>query len=163
MKHAAIDVHEVAEMLFWSKVVLGGRDECWLWTGAKSNRSYGRFGVAGKNRRASRIAWALHHGRDPGPLHVCHTCDNPMCVNPHHLFLGTDLDNSNDKCSKGRQHIPVGEFGEANPASKLTADKVKEIRRLCASGLSQSKVAAMFGVEQTNVGLICRRKTWANV
>ena len=79
---------------------------CWLWTGATNRAGYGRFGVSGDNRLAHRVSWLLEHGQLSDSDHVLHRCDNPPCVNPAHLFLGTNHDNVMDKMSKGRHHGP---------------------------------------------------------
>jgi hypothetical protein len=89
---------------YWVKVDVKGPDECWLWT-ANTVRGYGQFGVGpGLKRRhvgAHRVAYFLGHGVDPGALCVCHTCDQPLCQNPAHLWLGTNLDNMQDCVAKG--------------------------------------------------------------
>ena len=91
---------------FWEKVQKksGG---CWTWLGAKNNQGYGNFNVGGKFERAHRIAYCLSIGEVPAGLFVLHHCDNPSCVNPKHLFLGTQKDNMQDCLKKGR--FPVGE------------------------------------------------------
>jgi hypothetical protein len=114
-------VNEVAER-FWTKAdMTGGLWSCWPWTGAVSSKGYGRFNLAGINRTASRIAWSLTNGPVPAGLQVLHTCDNPPCVNPQHLWLGTNADNAADSLAKGRQaqaaktHCVAGHpFDEAN-------------------------------------------------
>lgn len=85
---------------FWSHVDKG--DGCWLWTAHRSEQGYGVFSLAGKNRRAHRISYALHHGPIPAGQMVCHRCDTPACVRPGHLFLGTGRDNAADCIAKGR-------------------------------------------------------------
>ena len=99
---------------FWEKVDVRLDDECWNWLGWIKHGKTGGYGLlriyeppvsAGKfkDHRANRLAWELHHGEaPPEELHVCHDCDNPRCVNPHHLFLGTAKDNQQDKMQKGR-------------------------------------------------------------
>jgi hypothetical protein len=104
---------------FWRRVRVGSPEECWPWTGAKHKQGYGLYGAGPK--RAHRVAWTLVHGEIPPGLQVLHRCDNPPCVNPGHLLLGTALDNQQDKAAKGRHwqqkktHCPQGhEFTPEN-------------------------------------------------
>lgn len=91
---------------FWAKVARAGPDECWLWTAGKSDSGYGVFGVGKATDKASRISWRLERGPIPEGMHVLHRCDNPPCVNPAHLFLGTNDDNVRDMLEKGRNSKP---------------------------------------------------------
>lgn len=98
---------ENLETRFWRKVARRGPDECWLWTGSvfSEQRPYGCFGIKGRSFRAHRVAWSLANGRDiPAGKVVCHACDNPRCVNPAHIWLGTPLENMRDMLRKGRAH-----------------------------------------------------------
>lgn len=104
---------------FWNKVEK--TDGCWLWTASKNRQGYGYFRFDGKMMKAHRMAWLLVHGEIPEGMLVCHTCDNPSCVNPEHLWLGTNQDNQNDMNAKGRHgftkrtHCPRGhEYNEVN-------------------------------------------------
>ena len=146
---------------FWKKV--NKADGCWNWTAGKTKKGYGHFGVNGKLLLAHRVSWEISNGQIPhdGSYHgicVLHRCDNPACVNPSHLFLGTNADNNRDKAVKGRCNSPVG---EAQGLSKLTADKVRQIRRLNAVGdTTLHKLGATFGVHFTTIHDIVRGRTW---
>ena len=128
---------------------------CWVWTGSKDEAGYGLFQRATRHLvRAHRLSFELHNGITPGELRVLHRCDNPPCVNPHHLFLGTDLDNARDMIAKGRgRHLR----GEELPAAKLSEDQVRQIR---ADPRTQAVIAAEYGLGQTGVSAIKRRATW---
>jgi hypothetical protein len=102
---------------FWSKVQKG--PDCWTWAGSRSAKGYGRLNVGGAVCQAHRVSWELHRGAIPSDLFVLHRCDNPPCVNPDHLFLGTALDNSRDMVSKGRQKFPKGHLGKTFPCRHL--------------------------------------------
>lgn len=104
--------------------------------------------------RAHRISWIIHFGPIPTGMHVCHKCDVRHCIRPDHLFLGTDADNSNDKVAKRRQW---------HPKFKLTADKVKEIRRRAAEGTTQSQLAKEFDISSSGICLIVARKVWKHI
>lgn len=129
-------------------------DKCWEWLGAKNSDGYGNFYYQGKYEKAHRAAWIIYFGEIPNGLCVCHHCDNPSCVNPKHLFLGTHADNMRDMTQKGRLVIPK-KRGEFCGATKLKDKEVKEIRRLYALGIRpQSLLAKMFNVSQTQISRI---------
>ena len=132
--------------------------ECWLWTGATNLQGYGKLNVNGKLQQAHRIAWELENGPVPDGLLVLHRCDNPACVRPAHLFLGTHGDNYKDMDRKGRNpHAgsdrPPRNYarGERHPYAKLTDEQVKEI--IMAEG-TQREIAARFGVTQGTISTI---------
>lgn len=107
MSAANMQAIKAAETRFWSKVQVGDADICWNWT-ATVVRQYGAIYIAGKPRRANRVALSLKLGRVIKPEEfACHTCDNPLCCNPDHLFVGTNHDNIVDMCRKGRQYNQV--------------------------------------------------------
>jgi hypothetical protein len=97
---------------FWSRVDRRNEDECWPWTSTLDSDGYGKLRLTGKQRAAHRVAWALANGRNPD-LCVCHSCDNPTCVNPAHLWQGTQADNIRDMHAKGRHRR--GRFKKARP------------------------------------------------
>jgi hypothetical protein len=90
---------------FWIRVDKKSSSECWEWTGALTNKGYGKLSFSYKSRAAHRLSYELFYGEIADGLFVCHKCDNPKCINPHHLFLGTHKDNMVDMCSKGRQNM----------------------------------------------------------
>lgn len=148
--------------------------DCWQWTDSVNIKGYGRFSYNGKAERAHRVSWLLHLGAIPAGMLVCHRCDNPGCVNPDHLFLGTPLNNMRDMDRKGRRvnaptrgadHYAVQDphrvvRGERSGAAKLTAQDVLVIR---ASSEKQCDLAERFGVTQAAVSSIRCRRTWAHV
>lgn len=135
-------------------------DGCWMWTGQKRPNGYGYLkvptGEPYKRRKiiASRISWELHYGQIPEGLSVCHKCDNPPCVNPDHLFLGTTKDNMADAAQKGRKTR-----GSRMNTAKLTDEDVRRIRSLYP-GRTQQSIADEYGVSQRLVSLIVRRESW---
>lgn len=146
---------------FWSKMVILGADDCWVWQRARDPKGYGRYGVGKKMCFAHRHAYALTFGPIPEGLCCLHKCDNPPCCNPSHLFLGTQADNMRDMFAKNR-HPPVQ--GERHPRAKLTDANVVEIRRLYATGLYiQQELADKYGVHCSIIGFIVNRKIWKHV
>lgn len=145
---------------FWSKVDKSG--ECWEWTASKDGSGYGKMLYRGALVRASRLAWMFTFGEIPEDLFVCHHCDNPGCVNPEHLFLGTQKDNMLDMVAKDRQR-KIGQLGEHNGRAKLTEADVREIRIRYEEGQSIPVLALDFGV---SIGAIHRAligKHWRTV
>ncbi len=129
---------------------------CFLWLGTRTWNGYGHFKLDGKPRRAHRLAWELTNGAIPGDLQVLHRCDVRECVNPDHLFLGTQADNIVDRDAKGRG---VWSPGAKNGQAKLTPAQVSEIRRLAAIR-SQASIARDFGMSKAATCLIVNRKRW---
>jgi len=141
---------------FWSKVdKSGGEDACWIWMGY-TGIGYGQI-LWGKRQIVShRIAWTLTYGDIPNDLLVLHKCDNPPCVNPKHLFLGTNQDNVDDKMRKGRYHAV---YGEKHGKHKLTDLQVSEVRQRYSSGKeNQYDLAKIYKVSQVQIGNIVRRE-----
>lgn len=129
---------------------------CWLWAGF-THKGYGRFTVNSKSKRAHRASYQLFIGAIPEGLSVCHHCDNPSCVNPDHLFLGTHRQNMRDMATKGRASARKGEDAGN---SKINEDDVLEIRRLLKKGLSQTKIAEKFKIARRTISHIKLRETW---
>lgn len=125
--------------------------KCWEWTGARNTAGYGSFQMRGKWMNASRAAYILLVGEIPNGLHVCHKCDNPPCVNPAHLFLGTHKENMADMRRKNRHRPPVLN-GERHPMAKLNWDSVREILALRKAGERSASIASKFNVSK---GAIC--------
>ena len=149
---------------FLSRVPVGNEDECWNWCASCDQEGYGRFSSNGKKIKAHRTAWVIFNNKEiPQGLHVLHHCDNPSCCNPNHLFLGTDLDNSNDKISKGRNKVS-DQKGEVNGNSKLTESDVIEIRSMYSSGeFTYKELAHKFDVHLATIALIAKRKNWTHI
>jgi hypothetical protein len=141
---------------FWAKVEYD-KAGCWLWTASLSEDGYGYFGVhevdGWRMRKAHRIAYQLAYGPIPEGVRVLHTCDDPRCVNPEHLFLGTQTDNMRDMAAKGR-----GVY-----RARLTAEQVRTIRaRYAAGGVTQRELGAEYGLTPMGIGHIIRHQTWRN-
>jgi hypothetical protein len=147
---------------FWAKVKRGGPDECWEWQGARRPFGYGRFGIAGKNVEAHRVSWQLANGPVRPGIKILHTCDNPSCVNPGHLFPGTQQDNIADMNAKGRARSGSGP-DERAPNAVVTPQIVAEIRAAWGNRPTQAQLAERYGISQANVSQIVMRKTWTSV
>lgn len=160
--------------------------DCWIWSGARNSRGYGSLSFAGKPWKAHRLAYVAFVGDIPDGFHVCHRCDNPSCVNPEHLFVGTASDNMRDMASKGRSgvvplerhpmrvrpelrsygdrngmhtHPEARPSGTRNGRAKLTAEQVEYARRE-AGFRSKSDIARELGVNNTTIGRAVRGELW---
>lgn len=148
---------------FWANVDKRSPDECWLWTGDTAGRGYGRMCHHTKVLRAHRLSYELHYGPIPKGLFVCHNCpegDNPSCVNPAHLFLGTSQENTDDMIKKGRAAPPKG---EASSFAKLTATQVIAIRHRAKQGESKVDLAREYGVLKATISDILTHRTWRHI
>lgn len=145
------------EERFWGKVRKG--DGCWEWCGTRDSHGYGvlSFGGTG-HKKAHRVSWELCAGLIPDGLFVCHHCDNPSCVNPAHLFLGTPRDNYEDMVAKGRR-APLLR-GESHPNSVLTWDGVLSARAAWEAGEPQRSIADRLGVSQSSISGALTGETW---
>lgn len=151
---------------FWSKVAKS--DGCWEWTGAKDSGGYGCFGVkieSGKYRTtlAHRVSWELTHGpvpSGPGYHGVCvlHRCDNRTCVNPNHLFLGSNHDNAQDRSAKGRS---ASLKGLSNPRAAESAVKVEIALKALSDGATQRRAASLSGLNKMTVNRLANGNHWA--
>jgi hypothetical protein len=142
---------------FWSLVQKGS--DCWEWQGRRFDDGYGSFYGRAHILRAHRLSYELTYGPIPEGMWVLHRCDNPLCVRPSHLFLGTNHDNVRDRIAKGR-----GVKGERSPNAKLNAAKVKEIRRLFAKGgWTYTSLGRKYSVTRATIRFIVLRKAWKHV
>jgi len=139
---------------FWAKVNKRGPDDCWEWTACTLKSGYGQFKIGTSNYTATRVSYAIAN-EDPGDLCVCHECDNPKCVNPAHLWLGTFLEDMKDKCTKKRQAC-----GETSGSSVLTETQVREI---LGSKERQQILADRYGVTNCTISCIKRGETWKHL
>lgn len=150
--------HDYPANRFRKKFIVMPDYGCWNWIAGKTQDGYGRFRVGPKSvMMAHRYAWELQRGKVPEGMQVLHKCDNPSCVNPEHLFLGTQNDNIQDMVSKGRQR---GVVSEKQHLAKLDWIKAYEIKWLAATGFSNAHLAKEYGVTRSNIKQIKTNKTW---
>lgn len=155
--------------VFWRRVNKDGpihpilQTKCWLWIASLYKKTnYGQF----RQERAHRVVYRLTYGTIPEGLFVCHHCDNPSCVNPEHLFLGTAQDNMDDKMKKGRKGdsgTKTPPIGEKNNKAKLTEKQVLRIRKDLEDGDTIKYLANKYGVHKTTISYIKNRKTWRHI
>jgi len=154
------------EERFFEKIDKRRKDECWIWK-ASFQKGYGQIGIKGQAfpEKAHRASWIIHFGKIPDGLFVLHKCDNPACVNPRHLFLGTQLDNIRDMDKKGRRVSsgPTNRVGELSNSAKLSDDLVRYIRQERNKGRSQQSVADEIGVDRKTISCVDTGKTWSHV
>ena len=154
---------------FWAWVDKKGPDECWEWKGFLPDRkwSYGAFSINNKKHPAHRVAFELHHARKVADgLFVCHSCDNPPCCNPRHLFEGTQKANLEDMDSKGRRvngRSALGKFGDSSPNCRLSNEQAERIRIMYNTGKHHQKtLAKLFGVAQGTIHNVVHGKHYPN-
>lgn len=170
--------------LFWSKVLKS--EGCWMWNAYKDPAGYGSFGFRGTVQKSHRVAWQLSNGEIPNGMYVCHHCDNPSCVRPDHLFLGTPSENTQDCMRKGRRNTPAGFkqspewiakrttrlselrklrpfnlVGEKSPSAKLTNLQADELRALHRDGWSYRKLAGFFSISRSTAFNVVNELTYA--
>jgi hypothetical protein len=153
-----MDTGQVAFVAKFMRKVRQAEGGCWPWLGGHNTGGYPRYQCGWENY-AHRVMWTINFGPIPSGMSVCHTCDNPGCVRPSHLWLGTPKDNLQDAVRKGRTAHPH-RTGEAGPNHKLTWESVRQIRALVEGGSRHRQVAAEFGVTQATISHIVTRKTW---
>lgn len=145
--------------VFWRYCSAGEADACWEWQGSTSKNGYGRLSWANHGHQAHRASWEIHNARPiPDDLWVCHSCDNRLCVNPAHLWLGTRQDNIDDMVTKGRQAS-----GARASHAKLTDDDVRLIRKLAAEGVTYKSLADHYGVMPSIISQAARGIFWRHL
>lgn len=153
---------------FWSKVAIAGQDECWEWQATRTTFGYGCFRIGSltdgtrKHEMAHRMAYTLTTGQDiPAGKVVMHSCDNPRCVNPAHLSVGTYSENGKAAYDRHRR-VSTVRPGEGHPRAKLTEADVRTIR---AIGTTQPLrvLAAQYGVSESTIDAVRRRVNWTHV
>lgn len=171
-KGVTMKISENRISVFWSRVNKNGPvpkhvphlGPCWNWTGcikwSKPNLRYGCFYIKGKRYISSRVSYVIKHGEIPFRLLVLHRCDNAKCVNPSHLELGDYKKNNQDCAARGRNRAPKG---DACSWRKLSSKDVLYIRKMRLLGVSCQKLADQFGVNNTNISSISRRRTWKHL
>jgi hypothetical protein len=154
-------------MRFWALTDRRGPDDCWPWLGYCRERTdtygsvidrRGRVMLRGQVYYACRVAYLYEHRVDPGHYEVCHTCHNPVCVNPRHLVLGTHSDNMQHKYEAGRHP-----YGDRHSRTLLTDADVLEIRRRYRSGETQHSIARSFQISRSAIQHIVDRRTWQHL
>jgi len=147
---------------FWRKVDRKGGDSCWPWLGAKSTSGYGVVSINGKHKGAHRVCYAIENGADKltPEMHVCHSCDNRICVNPSHLSLGTALDNMAQREARGRGNRPQGErvYG-----AKLTDGIVKDIRSEPITLERTCDLMMKYRIKEATILSVYNRKSWKHI
>lgn len=148
---------------FWKNARLKGASECWTWTGARWGSGYGCVRWNGRPSSAHRVSWVLHFGEIPGEANVLHKCDNPLCVNPRHLFLGDASANAIDRETKGRG---TDNRGTKSVLAKLTASQVRSIRKKAKEspyhGLT-ADLARKYKMSDTAISFIINGHTYKEV
>lgn len=155
---------------FWSRVAKS--DSCWLWQGGTNHEGYGRISFENKQRYAHQVAYLITYGAIPSGLFVLHTCDNPLCVRPNHLYLGTHQDNMNDRKNRGgyatgenhyiHKHPEIVQ-GERNGRAKISNQTAQEIhRRYVSEGIRQVDLAKEYNLSQAQISWIIRREAKTN-
>lgn len=153
--------------LRFARQVQASPGKCWVWTGAKNEHGYGVLGRGGRGEgvaKAHRVSYQIFYGVVLTSTQcVLHRCDNPNCVNPEHLFLGTQQDNLIDMRRKRRDSPPPSHVGVHNKTAKLNDDKVKQVFDLRRAGLTSYQIAERLGVSRPAICSILNRKTWRHV
>lgn len=150
---------------FYNYVCLPDENGCMNWKASRRDFGYGAFSLyKGKSIKAHRFSWMIFNGDIPKGMHVLHHCDNPTCIAPNHLYLGTDKENARDRIKRNRHSPPPIRCGEKNNKSVLTANQIIEIIKLINDGdLNNSQIANLYHVTSRNIDFIQDEKTWKNL
>ena len=153
----SLSIPELLLSSFWDKVKI--TPGCWEWMAQTSSNGYGKISFArqfGFTTYAHRLSWIIHFGPIPQGINVLHKCDHPSCVNPDHLFLGTQADNVSDMCKKGRNQY-IAHRGEENGNARLTKNDIINIR---ASHKTRKELSTQYGISKSMVGKIITFRSW---
>jgi hypothetical protein len=159
--HARYDKSCTMPMRFWGKVdKSGGPVACWIWRGSRNKQGRATFNYHGHIINAHRVAWFITHGEVESKVHLLHSCDNLVCVNPAHLRPGNDKDNAADRVARGRHN-----FGERNSHARLTEAQVLEIRRdyIPGKGGNKRELAAKYGVGMGLIVTVANGHSWKHL
>lgn len=143
---------------FYSKFIVNSENGCWEWAANRFPKGYGCFKLNGKSNAAHRISYKIHVGEIKERMVICHKCDNPCCVNPNHLFMGTQKENLQDRNLKGRSIK-----GHKNGRCILTEKDIPIIKSLLKEKIDQRDIAKKFGVAQTTISSIKLNKSWSHL
>lgn len=143
---------------FYSKFKINEDNGCWEWMATKFPNGYGCFKLNRKSVGAHRVSYEIHNGKINKNMVICHHCDNPSCVNPEHLFVGTQKENLLDRKLKGRSVE-----GNKNGRCKLSDKDILAIKRLLAEKIDQRDIAKSYGVAQTTISAINLNKSWSHI
>ena len=153
-----MDITDKVVRRFWKYAQAGNKDECWEWQGVINWLGYGCFQLNYKMVKAHRVSWEIHKGEIPPGLKALHRCNNRRCINPHHLYLGTQSDNIKQAVRDGTLK-PMQ--GESHPRHKLTTEQVLVIR--ASHNLSYRELASKYHVSRITIGEIMTRRSWKHV
>ncbi len=133
---------------------------CWIWIASCAGMGYGQIKLPGERRQiyAHRLSYLIHKGPLPEGKHICHTCDNPKCVNPDHLFVGTSQDNHDDMTKKKRHT-----YGQRSATAKITEEQARQVLGMVGLGIKQNVIAKTFGLSQVQISRIKLGKRWKHL